>query len=247
MPFKLINDYPVKDSMAFIDALKKNCHLEVDNEDKQTEKIDHFTKLTLYGSTKFIYLIELDWHSGSMATFPWKYQIIFDEKGKLLKVLHGIRYELIKIFPNSSPFLLSVISTARGNGGHELYRIKNDKLVDVIKYPANFCVRTYDAHEDETVNQPTEFALTLKDVNKDGYNDLVFSGNILLIMGVSKDNSWYDTETLNGKEVTYSPKNPFKTIPIKLNFIYNPHTEIFSPDKDYSNYCTEKLYKLIYK
>ena len=246
-PFKRINTYPdIKDSSTFIRELKDNCHLEVEDGSRKIEKIDHFTKFKIYGSEKSFFLVEFNWHSGCMATYPWKYQVIFDESGKLLKVLHAIRFELVSIFPESPPFLLSVVSTAKGNGQHELYRVKNGNLINTIKYPENFCVRTYDAHEDMTINIPNELILHIEDVNKDGYNDLVFSGNIVLIMAVSNKNVWYDRENDKSTTINYSKDNPFKKIPIKITFFYNPQSGTFYPKGNYTKYCTDNLYKLVY-
>jgi hypothetical protein len=105
------------------------------------------------------------------------------------------------------------------------------------------CIRL---EERNWLNDPTELKLTVKDINRDGYNDLLFSGKLELIMAVSKDNTWYDTETINGKKISYSSKNPFKEIPITISFVYNPKSEMFIAQDNYSKYCSKNLYKLIY-
>ncbi len=52
--------------------------------------------------------------------------------------------------------------------------------------------KTYDACEDNAVFEHDELKVRVKDVNADGYNDLTFSGKMLLIQGLTKDSTWYD-------------------------------------------------------
>ena len=183
MFFPFINDYPnIKDTVDFIKELRNCCKFEVDeNYDKENfkEDITKFEKISIFGSEKDYYLIEYDYHNGCMAGFPWKYQLIFSENGKLIKTLWAIRYEMIEIFSNENPFLLTVVSTSRGNGGHEIYKMSADTLENIFEGFTDYFPRTYDGHENNNVNEPNELNLKIIDANKDGYNDLVFWGKII--------------------------------------------------------------------
>ncbi len=247
-PFIRIRNCPqIKDSAGFINALKENCHLAMEHgliNDGLT--INYFKKCRIDGSENEYYLIELDWHRGCMATYPWKYQLLFDRQGKLVKILSGMRFALVRVFPESKPFLLVVVSTARGNGHHELYQFKNGELKNILYYPLDFCLRTYQSHESITVNNPHEFKLSIKDINNDGYNDLVFSGRIELIEGVTKDNFWYDNTTEKGSVIQYSVDNPFRKYPVRIVFTYRPESGLFKPYGSYKKYCLDELYKLVY-
>jgi|GEM_PF-2084386 len=245
--FDLIKAYPlIKDTSQFIKQLKVIGQLKTEKING-VEKVQSFTKFKITGSANYFYMVELDLPRGTMVLFPWKYHIIFDENGKLIKVLNAIRTELIQIAPQANPFLLAVNATAQGNGRHELYKFYHGKLINVLTYPQDFCIRTYDCNQDEFVNKPYELALMVKDVNNDGYSDILFTGQLKLIMGVSKNNVWYDNEKRDGRIIKYSMENPFRLIPIKLVFIYNVKSGLFKIAGDYKKYCTDNLYKLVYK
>ena len=247
-PFLLVTQYPIiSDSSAFIKRLKINCHITPDVEyGHSIERITAFQKLKIYGSAREVYLLEYSWQKGSNVTFPWRYQLIFDQSGRLILSLSAIRFQLLSVFPKSDPFLLVLNSTYRGNGNHKLYRFKNGKMVNVLNYPRSFCVETYDADADETINIPNELKLNVTDVNNDGYNDLKFSGILALTMGISSDGTWYDSEIINNKLVEYSILNPYKKIPINVVFFYDSKTGLFSPTCCYQRYCVDSLYKLVY-
>lgn len=138
--------------------------------------------------------------------------------GKLVKTLSGQRFDFITIFPHQKPFLLTITATAKGNGGHELYKISADTLENVYEGYYDYDVRTYDAHQDNRIYEPNELTLKVKDFNNDGFNDISFNGKIVLIQVQTKNGDWYDSETINGKTVTYSVGNPFKKIPVEFIF-----------------------------
>ncbi len=241
--FPYINDYPdIKDTSNFIKELLDFCKLEINDLDAKYSKetINKFEKINIWGSEKDYYLIEYDYKYGCMATFPWRYQFIFSDKGKLIKVLWAIRYEMIDIFPNENPLMLAVVSTAGGNGGHSLYKIENDSFVDILERKC----KTYKASNDNFVFEPYELNLKITDNNNDGYNDLIFYGNILLINGLTNEGVWYDYDKINGEEIFYSEENPFKKFDIKYIFQYNPKSKHFVGIEDYDNYIYEKILKI---
>lgn len=125
-----------------------------------------------------------------------------------------------------------VIATAKGNGGHEIYKISADTLENVYEGYYDYDVQTYDAHEDQSINEPFELNIAFKDENKDGFNDIVFTGQKLMLGKYTKDSSWYDVE--NGK--SFSIENPAERISIKYIFLYDKQTGHFK--------AKENIYKL---
>jgi hypothetical protein len=230
--FRQIADFPaIKDTAKFIADLRKNFKLEVDESpiQKANEKITTFKKVKIYGSDRDYYFIEYDYGIGCMASYPWKYQLILTADGRLVKVLGGQRFDFVTIFPDHNPFLLIVKATARGNGGHEIYRISADTLQNVYEGYYNFDVRTYDAHEDLSVFEPNELNITFKDKNKDGFNDIEFTGQKLMLGKYTKDGFWYDVE--NDKPFTVD--NPADKISIKYIFLYDQQTGHFKAKEKY--------------
>lgn len=235
--FGQIAGYPaIADTNKFIVDLRQAFDLKVDESPYQqaNEKITEYKKMKIYGSDDEYIFIEYDYGVGSGATFPWKYQLILTTDGKLVKSLSGHRFELVEIFENENPFLLTVVSTSKGNGGHELYKISADTLQNVYEGYFDHTVRTYDAHQDEWVFEPNELKFQVKDFNKDGFNDISFNGKIVLVQGQTKNGDWYDSELINGKTVTYSVDNPFKKVSVEFVFLYDNELGKFKAMEDYS-------------
>ena len=235
--FELVSDFPIiKDTSRFIHDLRQSFNLKVHESpvQKKNEKITSFKKVKLYGSEKDFIFIEYDWNVGSMADYPWRYQLLMTTDGKLIKSLNGLRFEFVKIFPQQNPFLLILIASAQGNGGHEIYTISSDSLENIYEGYFDYTVQTYDAHHDNSIYEPEELILKIKDYNNDGMNDIAFVGTKLIIQGQTKNGEWFDRETLkNGKTITYSAKNPFKKIPIEFVFFYDKKSEHFIAKENY--------------
>ncbi len=235
--FKQVVDFPtIKDTTKFIADLRQICELEVDEShyQKENEKITTYKKVKIYGSDKDYFFIEYDYGDGSMASYPWKYQLLLTTDGNLVKSLSGQQFDFITIFPNQNPFLLTVNATAKGNGGHEIYKISADTLENVYEGYFDYGVQTYDAHEDNKIYEPKELTFKVKDFNNDGYNDISFNGKIVLIQGQTKNGDWFDSEKKNGKTITYSVENPFKKIPVEFVFLYDKQTGHFKAKKNYT-------------
>ena len=235
--FRQVADFPtIKDTTKFIIDLRQIFGLEVDKSPSQkaNEKISTYKKVKIYGSDSDYFFIEYDYGNGSGASFPWKYQLLLTSDGKLVKTLSGQRFEFIEIFKNENPFLLTVIGTSKGNGGHELYKISADTLENVYEGYFDYDVRTFDAHQDNRIYEPNELTLKVKDFNNDGYNDISFNGKIVVIQGQTKNGDWFDSETINGKTITYSVDNPFKKIPVEFVFLYDNQTGHFKAKENYT-------------
>lgn len=230
--FRQVVDFPmINDTTKFISDLKQL--LKHQPFQKENEKITYYNKVKIYGSDLDFIFIEYDYGDGSMASFPWKYQILLLPNGKMVKILPGYRFEFVEIFKNRNPFLLTVIRTAKGNGGHELYKFSADTLENVYEGYFDYAIRTYDKHQDNSIYEPNELTLKVKDFNNDGYNDISFYGKIVLLKGQTKNGDWYDFDTINGKTIFYSMDNPFKKIPIEFIFLYDKQTGHFKAKENY--------------
>lgn len=216
-------DFPViKDTANFIAVLRQILTLDVNKKtvQKVVGKITTYKKVKIYGSDKDYIIIEYDYGPSMMASYPWKNQLILTTDGNLVKVLSGDHFDFVTIFSNQNPFLLILNRTARGNGNHEIYKISADTLENV--YDA-YGIQTYDSHEDHSVFEPSELNIAFIDNNKDGFNDIVFTGQIIMLGKYTKDSLWYDSE--NGR--AFSIKHPACKVPIKYVFIYDRKTEHF--------------------
>jgi hypothetical protein len=235
--FRQVADFPkIKDTTKFIADLQQIFKIEVGESPSQkaNEKITTYKKVKIYGSDNDYFFIEYDYEDGCMAAYPWKYQLLLTSDGKIVKTLSGLRFEFIKIIKNQNPFLMIVSATSKGNGGHEIFKITNDTLEDVFDSNLDYFVRTYDAHEDNSINEPNELALRVKDFNNDGYNDISFYGKIVLIQRQTKNGEWFDCDVINGKTITYSVDNPFKKIPVEFVFLYDKQTGHFKAKENYT-------------
>ena len=224
--FRQVADFPtIKDTTKFIADLRQVFGLEVDESPSQkaNEKITTYKKVKIYGSDNDYFFIEYNYGDGCMAAYPWKYQLLLTTEGSLVKSLSGQRFDFVTIFPNQNPFLLTVTATAKGNGGHEIYRIWSDTLQNVYEGYFDYDVQTYDAHDDLSVFEPNELKIGFTDENKDGFNDIVFTGQKLMLGKYTKDSLWYDVE--NGKPFTI--ENPADRISIKYIFLYDKQTGHF--------------------
>jgi hypothetical protein len=224
--FRQVFDFPtIRDSTKFMKDLRQISGIEVEESSAQkaNEKISTFKKVKLFGSDKDYFFIEYDFEAGSMASYPWKFQILMTPEGRLVNSLSGQRFDFVSIFPRQNPFLLIVKATAKGNGGHEIYKISADTIENVYEGYFDYDVQTYDAHEDQSIYEPFELNIAFKDENKDGFNDIVFTGQKLMLGKYTRDSLWYDSE--NGK--AFTSENPAEKISIKYIFLYDKQTGHF--------------------
>lgn len=170
----------IDDTALLINALIETFELEVDSASYRFDStIDAFRKVTIYGSHEELILIEYNSHDGPMVLHPYKHQFIFDTTGNPISLLDADSYRFIVMNENEPPHLLAQFSTAKGNGHHELYRISRGNLLNVFSGFTSYFPKTYDAHDDFSLNQPHELQLSMKDDNGDKRNDLAFSGEIV--------------------------------------------------------------------
>lgn len=234
--FSMIATFPeIVDSTKFIKELINhfNLHVNFDIKNEVKGTINEYKKVKIKGSKESLIFLEYQYPEGAMTGFPWKYQILMSEKGKLIRVFSGLRYEFSQIMKNENPFLMILQVTAKGNGGHKLYIMKNGILENIYEGYYDYELSTYDRHQDLAVYNPYELKIIVEDKNKDGYNDLMFEGNLVYLMAKSPKGFWYDVDEINGKKIEYSIENPWKKIPIQFTFIYNKENGHFVAKENY--------------
>ncbi|MCD7936778.1 MAG: hypothetical protein LUG98_07965 [Tannerellaceae bacterium] len=168
--------------------------------------ITQIDTILLYGSDTNFLIIEYSYPDGPMSDYPWKIQFLITTDHKPVNYFQANRYELIEVFPDQHPLLLILNVTGKGNGWHEIYRMKNNNCINICE-PDEF-IKTYDAHTDYDIFDPPELQLTIEDCNGNGFNDLIFKGT----------RQYYD------------PPERIETIkmePVKYIFLYNPEKEVF--------------------
>ena len=233
--FIQVADFPtIKDTTQFISNLCQTFDLKIEESSiqKENQKISAYKKVKLNGTDNEFYFIEYNWIDGCNASYPWKYQLLLTKEGKLVKLFNADRYEFVKIFKKENPFLLTTIVSGHGNGGHRIYKVSADSLENVYEGYYNYNLQTYDADETICVFKPYELNISFKDNNNDGYNDIIFSGEKLMLGKYTKDSLWYDVE--DGKPFTI--ENPGSVIPIKYIFIYDKKTKHFKAKEKYKSF-----------
>lgn len=180
---EILNEYvtnfpKINDSIQLITTLYNAFKLSSVSE--FTSPVIKFSgKVKLHGSKKTYFLIDYVYNGQVGAEYPWRHQFLLTENGDPVRCFSAYRYELVTIFNDKNPYLLIVNSTYKGNGKHEFYCFDNEKLVNVFDGFSDSFPRTYDAHEDNNLNEPNELNFYFSDRNSDSLNDIIFNGSII--------------------------------------------------------------------
>ena len=195
-----------KDSLILINSIKSATSFKQDTAYKKYEKITAFKRININGTNAKIVFIEFEYGNTSGASWPGKFQTLFTENGKLIGSVFAESYKFVTINKNEKPYLFTLETTQHGNGGHGLYKLLGDTLENAYDGFSDYYLRTYDANEDHSINEPFELEFGIKDFNNDGINDISFSGSI----------------------INYNKKTP-----VNFQFIFNKETGHFIEKEDY--------------
>jgi len=177
----IIKDFPhISDTVSLIKTIINDYNLEVDSmtvkEYLAPDFLTHYEKIEISGSKDSIIILEYDYGDGCGAAFPFKYQLLFQLSGELITITQFEEFELLTIFPKDKVYLKGLNATSKGNGSYGIYKLVKDKLVNLVEEPKGYYSRTFDAHDDEDINDPNGLNLMIQDINNDGFTDLIFSG-----------------------------------------------------------------------
>jgi hypothetical protein len=197
---------PILDTLKFLDWLDKKGYIRKDQLSLQNETINLFKEVRISGSTEKYLLVDYQYKADVSVLYPWKNQFIFSEKGGLVAEFAANSFRLLDMKQDTGLYLLLTFSTAKGNGHHSLLKVESDSFVNVLSCGQFHPPKTYDCEEFSGKYSPCELEHRIIDLNSDRYNDIRFEGN------------W-----------SYLGE----TIPIVLDFIYNPIKRRFCQVEDY--------------
>ena len=175
--------------------------------------IDTCYGLQMYGAKDSFWIIEASLPKDS-ACYPRikNNQFIFNKSGKIIHIDSALSFRWIRIKKEKNPVLLTLNTECGGKGNHHVYKFENEQLIDIFNTLLENNPITFDAEieSDNSYFKPFELDIKVLDKNKDGYYDLVFSGQKI----TSKNKSIVKTENIEyvyifqSVEDWYTLKNP---------------------------------------
>lgn len=170
----------------------------------------------MYGYSDSLWIVELKALDDNLChPYGLRRQFIFDAAGHLIYEDSATQVEFVKIWKEKSPLLMTLNSDCKGRGQHHFYKYESGQLIDIFNVLLETTPLTYDEQksDDYAIFQPAVLTLSVVDKNGDGRNDLVFSGQRLLLKG--PDNKQY-TESA-----------PYKREKVEYVFLYEPGEDWF--------------------
>ncbi len=246
--FDFVKTYPfIHDSTNFINCLKTVYGLpSADPTYKEAkETISRFDRIKLEGCQEYVYIVEYSCKIGPMIWYPFKDQLVFNQKGRLLGTFHCVRYDTLRLFKDQNPYLLTVISTPHGNGWHVVYRCNGDSLIESFS-TENRKISTFGGFESKGIYEPRELTIKIIDENNDSFNDIEFSGKIKFTQALNNEGFWYDCANFEKNEKgdfmhCYDEDNPWKVVPVRYVFIYDQKQKRYFPKEDYVKTIIDKI------
>jgi len=157
-----------------------------------------------------VYVISIV-YDGSGANYPFKGCVIMNSTGtKLISIIKSKRFYLKKILQNQLPFLIVEECTSKGNGWHRILGMENKGIKNFLNL-INDRIHTIDEYYDKTVFEPHVMRLNIKDINKDGFSDIVFTTTLKVIEqnGIEKKMKLNYVFLYIQKKKLFLPKNNY--------------------------------------
>jgi hypothetical protein len=133
----------------------------------------------MYGAKDSFWIIEASLPKDSSCYPRTKNnQFIFNKSGKIIHIDSALTFRWIRIKKEKNPVLLTLNTECGGKGYHHVYKFENEQLIDIFNTLLENNPYTFDAEieSDNSYFKPFELDIKVLDKNKDGYFDLVFSG-----------------------------------------------------------------------
>ncbi|MFK7798718.1 MAG: hypothetical protein AB8E82_14810 [Aureispira sp.] len=170
----------------------------------------------LYGAIDTIFWLRFV-HSPSDTTCQQpllEQHFILDHQGQLLEQKMVYSGHFLDNAIDSIPIFITVEHNCEGEGYHHAYIVQEGKLVDILNVFFDNMPLTFDAKADSCVFQAGgALQPQLRDVNQDGYPDLLLQGKKLQLYSRS------------GKR--FSIRYPYRRDPLCYYFLYEPAKELF--------------------
>jgi hypothetical protein len=190
--FKPILDSLTPKDSAFIPELVSTYQLEPWSD----AEVVAWEQNALYGYPDSIWFLNIKLPNDSLCLpFGKHYQLIFDLKGHLLYEDSASQASLLKIWADQAPLLMTLVQDCKHQGQHHFFKYEKGMMIDIFNVLMESTPATFDqdAESDGFIYKPHQLAIKLEDHNKDGWNDLVFKGQKLILKGPDdkKYNEWY--------------------------------------------------------
>jgi len=183
---------------------------------EQTE-ILAFESQYLHGLADSVWLISckttLD---GYGCAYPMMHtQYLFTAKGKLIHKGKSLAAQFIPLIKDSVFVYTTVQQDCDGNGQHHVYLYQQGQLIDVFNILMENTPKTVDSNPSGGMFQKNYLTLRTKDLDQDGFEDLILTGK------------WLELEH-NGKK--YPPTAPYRRRYVTYKLLYKPTKEYYLLD-----------------
>ena len=215
---------PILDSAGRADKknLLRNLSQQYGSPFSESVELNQCKYSKFYGYKDSIWILELK--TGNEALCPpygTQLQYIFDAQGHLIYEDSAALMEMLVVWEDKAPLLMTIATDCKGTGQHHFYKYESGQLIDIFNVLMESTPLTYDAEAstDAKIYKPEMLALKLMDKNKDGRNDLVFSGQRLILKGPD--------------DKKYTEMNPYKRESVEYIFLYEPIDDWFVAERSH--------------
>ena len=170
----------------------------------------------LYGLPDSVIWIEMGTNAPGDSTCPYpisRHQLLFDHQAQLIHQSTAVFAEFLPYALDSLPLYIEAGTACQAEGQHQVLRYHNGALIDLLNPLLNNTPLTYDIHPDSSLMEQGRLQPRLEDLNQDGYLDLVLEGKKALLYSPAGNR--------------YSPQRPYRRIPLRYHFLYDPAKEYF--------------------
>lgn len=173
-----------------------------------------FESHKVYGITDSIWFINckttLD---GYGCPYPMMHtQYLFNAKGQLIHKGESLAAKFIPLIQDSISVFSTVQQDCEGNGQHHVYLYQQGQMIDVFNILMETTPKTVDSNPNGGMFQKNYLTLRTKDLNQDGFEDLVLTGKWLV---------------LEHKGKKYSPSAPYRRRYVTYKLLYKPTKEYY--------------------
>lgn len=196
-------------------SLMKETHKTYGRRDTTPLSIQRY-ELNLLGEKDSVTLLLLNYPLKSTPKCSTRKKILallFDEAGRLFYRQSFGDVEVVAAFNGKEDLLLALHVDCKGNGYHQIYRLIEKRLVNILNPLRDNRIFTYDTDTTGGVFRRKMLQPEFKDLNEDGVLDIVFSGRKLILV--------------NSRGRRYTTAMPHKALKVNYEMLYNTTQEAF--------------------
>jgi hypothetical protein len=196
-------------------SLMKETHRTYGRRDTTPITMERY-ELNLLGEKDSVTLLLLNYPLKSTlkcSTRKTVLALLFDEAGRLFYRQSFGAIQVVPSFNGKEDLLLALHVDCKGNGYHQIYRLIEKRLVNILNPMGDNRIFTYDTDTTGGVFRRKMLQPEFKDLNEDGVLDIVFSGRKLILV--------------NNRGRRYTTAAPYKALKVSYEMIYNATQEAF--------------------